>query len=150
MADDLFRPTIRERPVSGKRPWRPESIFYPAFFGGPLAAATLGLLNGRRLRIPGAHLALIAVAGLVAFGVRVGLSLWLAEGNSGVRLAGSVTGALAWLAVLSTERRPFRAYTYADGEPAGLVGPGFAAVIGLGLTEAIIIFALLAATGSSW
>jgi hypothetical protein len=144
MSDDLFRPTVRERPVSGKRPWRPESIFYPAFFGGPLAAATLGVLNGRRLRLPSGQLALIAAAGLVAFGIRVALSLWLADGNSGVRLAGSVTGALAWLAVIGLERRPFRAYSYADGEPAGLVGPGFAAAIGLGLVEALIIFLVIA------
>jgi hypothetical protein len=149
MADDLFRPTVRERPVPGKRPWRPESIFYPAFFGGPLAAATLGILNGRRLRLPGARVALIAVAGLVAFGIRVALSLWLADGNSGIRLAGSVTGALTWLAVLYVERRPFRAYTFADGEPASLVGPGIIAALGCGMAEALAILGLLAITGSA-
>ena len=42
MQDELFNPTIRARDTAGKPPWRPDSIFYPAFFGGPIAAATLG------------------------------------------------------------------------------------------------------------
>jgi hypothetical protein len=145
MSDDLFRPTVRER-TPGKRPWRPESIFYPAFFGGPTAAATLGVLNGRRLRLPAAHLWLIAAAGLAAFALRIVLSIWAGE-NSGIRLAGSVTGALTWLAVIGLERRVFRAYTFADGEPASLVGPGIAAALGLGLVEAMVIFGVLAVSG---
>jgi len=138
MSDDLFRPTVRERPVSGKRPWRPESIFYPAFLGGPLAAALLGVLNGRRLGLPAARVALIAAAGLAAFGLRVALSIWLGD-RSGIRLAGSVTGALTWLAVIGMQWRPFRAFSYAGGEPASLVRPGIAAALGVGLAEAIIV-----------
>jgi hypothetical protein len=142
MPDELFSPTIREQPAPGKPPWRPESILYPAFFGGPLAAATLGVLNGRRLRLPGRDLVLIAVAGLAAFGARLAVSAAV-EGNSGVRLAGTVAGVLVWLVVLALQRKPFRLYTYRGGEPASLVGPGFAAFIGCGLLEAGLILGLV-------
>jgi hypothetical protein len=140
--DELFTPTIRERPVDGKRPWRPESIFYPAFFGGPLAAATLGVLNGRRLRIPLGQVLTIGVAGLAAFAGRIVVT-GLLEENSSARLAGTITGLLVWLVVLAFQRRPFRAYVYGDGEPASLTAAGFAAFLGCGLLEAIIIFAVV-------
>ena len=142
MPDELFSPTIREQSAPGKPPWRPESILYPAFFGGPLAAATLGVLNGRRLRLPGRDLILIAVAGLAGFGARLAVS-GAVEGNSGVRLAGTITGVLVWLVVLAFQRKPFRLFSYRGGEPASLVGPGFAAFAGCGVLEAILIFALV-------
>ncbi|MBE1487091.1 hypothetical protein [Plantactinospora soyae] len=142
MQDELFRPTIQERPTPGKPPWRPESILYPAFFGGPLAAATLGVLNGQRLGLSGRHLLTIGAAGLVGFGARLAIS-GATDGNSVVRLAGTVTGVLVWLVVLSFQRAPFRAYSYSGGEPASLVGPGLAAAIGFGVLEAVLILVLV-------
>ncbi|AVT33965.1 hypothetical protein C6361_36105 [Plantactinospora sp. BC1] len=142
MQDELFTPTIQERPAPGKPPWRPESILYPAAFGGPLAATALGLLNGRRLGLPGNRLLAIGAAGLVGLCARLAVSAAV-DGNSGVRVAGMVTGALVWLVVLFFQRSPFRVYTYAGGEPASLVGPGFAAAIGLGLLEAMLILVLV-------
>lgn len=141
MQDELFSPTIRERPAPGKPPWRPDSILYPAF-GGPLAAAVLGVVNGGRLGLPGRHLLAIAAAGLVGFGARLAVSAAV-EGNSPVRLAGMVAGALVWLVVLAFQRSPFRAYTFRGGEPASLVGPGFAAFFGCGVLEAILILVLV-------
>lgn len=140
--DELFTPTIRERPVGGRAPWRPQSIFYPAFFGGPLAAATLGVLNGRRLALPTGQLLTIGAAGLAVFAARVAVTGAL-EQNSSARLAGSIAGVLVWLAVLAFQRRPFRAFTYADGKPAGLTAAGFAAFLGCGFLEAIVIYALV-------
>jgi hypothetical protein len=140
--DELFTPTIRERPVGGKAPWRPESIFYPAFFGGPLAAATLGVLNGRRLGLPVARVLTIGAAGLAAFAARIVVTGALDE-NSSARLTGTITGVLVWLVVLAFQRRPFRAFVYGDGEPASLTGAGFAAFLGCGLFEAIVIYALV-------
>lgn len=141
MQDELFRPTIHERPPPGRPPWRPESILYPGFFGGPLAAATLGVLNGRRLGLRAGPLAAIAAAGVAAFAGRV-VAAGLTEGNSGARLGGAVGGILVWLLVLAFQRRPFRAHVYGGGEPARMIGPGFAAAIGCGLLEAIVILAL--------
>ncbi|MFY1689989.1 hypothetical protein [Plantactinospora sp. WMMB782] len=142
MQDELFSPTIQERPAAGKPPWRPESILVPAVFGGPLAAAALGVLNGGRLGLPGRRLAAIGAAGLVGFGARLAVSAAV-DGNSAVRLAGMVTGVLVWLAALSFQRAPFRAYTYGGGEPASLIGPGFAAAIGFGVLEGILILVLV-------
>jgi hypothetical protein len=140
--DELFTPTIRERPVGGKAPWRPQSIFYPAFFGGPLAAATLGVLNGRRLALPAGQLLTIGAAGLAGFAARIAVAGSFDQ-NSNVRLSGTIAGVLVWLVVLAFQRRPFRAFAFADGEPAGLIGAGFAAFLGCGLFEAIVIYTLV-------
>ena len=101
MPDELFTPTIRERPVGGKAPWRPQSILYPAFFGGPLAAATLGVLNGRRLALPIGQVLTIGAAGLAGFAARIAITAPLEE-NSSVRLTGTITGVLVWLVVLGS------------------------------------------------
>jgi len=142
MQDDLFRPTIHQEPGTGRAPWRPDSIYYPAFFGGPLAAATLGLINGRRLRLGTGPMLAVAAAGVLCFGGRLALSAAVG-GSSSLRLAGSVFGVLTALVVATVERRPYRAFTYRGGKPASLIGPGLAAVIGCGLVEAFVIFGLV-------
>lgn len=141
MQDELFRPTIRERAEPGRPPWRPDSIYYPAFFGGPIAAATLGLINGRRLGLARERLLAIAAAGLVCFAGRVAVSVAV-EGSGALRLAGSITGVLVALVVGIFQRRPFRAFVYRGGKPAGLVRPGLLAVLGCGFLEAAVIFGL--------
>ncbi len=142
MHDELFRPTIHDRPPPGRPPWRPESIIYPAFFGGPLAAATLGVLNGRRLGLRTGPLLAIAGAGLAAIVARLVVT-GLIDGNSGARLAGSVSGIVVWLVILAFQRRPFRGFGFSGAEPDSLIGPGFAAAIGCGLLEATVLFALV-------
>lgn len=138
MTDDLFSPTVREHPVSRKRPWRPESIFYAAFFGGPLTAAVLGVINGRRLGVPAPKVLLTALAGLAGFGAWI-VAATVVDANNVVRLFGSITGSLAWLVVIAFQRAPFRAYTYGDGEPARLVLPGIVTAIVLVVAQATII-----------
>ena len=143
MRDDLFQPTIRdEQSGSGEPPWRPESILYPAFYGGPLAGATLGVLNGARLGLPRPRLLVIAAAGLAAFAGRAAVTVAL-SGGSGLRLVGSVAGVLVWLVVLAFQRKPFRAYTFRDVEPDSLVGPGIAAAVGCGLLEIVLLVVLV-------
>jgi hypothetical protein len=142
MQDDLFRPTIRERPVPGAPPWRPQSIAYPAFFGGPLAGAVLGVLNGRRLALPGRHLLAIAGAGLACFGVR--LAIGVKAGESSMRLSGAVAGLLVWVVVLALQRKAFRATQIRGVKPANLFGPGLAAFLGCGFLEAAVFYLLVA------
>lgn len=142
MHDELFSPTIRDQPRPGRAPWRPESIVYPAFFGGPLAGALLGVLNGRRLALPTGQLVAIAGAGLVGFAARLAVGA-LADDNSGVRLSGTICGLLVWLAVLALQRRPFRLATLRGATPASLIRPGLAAALGCGLLEALLILVLV-------
>lgn len=142
MHDELFRPTIREEPGPGRPPWRPESILYPAFFGGPLAGGLLGVLNGRRLGLSAPQLAAIGAAASAAFGARLAVSAAL-DANSGVRLAGSVAGVLVWLVVIALQRRPFRSWSLRGGDPASLVGPGWLAFLGCGLLEVVVIVGLI-------
>jgi hypothetical protein len=143
MNDDLFTPTVVRARVPKSPPWRPDSIVYPAFFGGPLAAMVLGLLNGKRLDLAARHMAVIAAAGSAAIVARFVLTA-ATEGDVSVRLLGSIAGALVWGTIVAVQRRPFRAFTFRDGEPARLVGPGLAAAIGCGLLEAVVLSGVLA------
>ena len=142
MHDELFSPTIGDQPPPGKPPWRPESIVYPAFFGGPLAGALLGVLNGRRLALPAAQLLAIAGAGLAGFAVRLAVGAF-ADSSSAVRLSGTICGLLVWLAVLAFQRRRFRLVMLRGVTPANLIGPGIAAAVGCGLLEALLILVLV-------
>jgi hypothetical protein len=147
LTDELFRPTIEARPAPVGRPWRPASIVYPAFFGGPLAAVVLGLLNGRRLALGRTALLGIAAAGAAGVAGRLMLTAVVHPHSVG-RLLGGLAGLLVWLSVLAAQKRPFRAYELRGGEPAGLVGPGLAAVAGCGLLEvAVLVLVVRAVTG---
>lgn len=143
MDDDLFRPTIAAEPrARSSPPWRPQSIFYPAFFGGALAATVLGVLNGRRLALRPVALLAIVATGIAAVVART-IATYLVQTGSG-RIFGSAAGLVVWLVIMALQRRPFRLFRYPDREPASLVGAGFAAVIGCGIVEALIVMAAVA------
>jgi hypothetical protein len=141
--DDLFRPTIETAaPNQTAPPWTPDSIMYPAFFGGPLAGAVLGALNARRLGLKATAVVLIAAAGLAAFLARILITMQL-DANTGSRFVGAACGLAVWGVVIATQRRPFRRYTVTGREPDSLVAPGLAAAIGCGLFEAILIYGVI-------
>ncbi|GAB1692462.1 hypothetical protein [Krasilnikovia sp. M28-CT-15] len=141
MHDELLRPTMGGRSASGREPWRPSSIGYPAFLGGPLTAAVLGIINGRRLGLDAERLVAIGLAGLFAFAVRVAMSPQATDFFE-VRWFGGLAGVLVWLLVLAMQRKPFRAFLLGRAEPARLFGPGFAALTGCGLLELGVIYGL--------
>lgn len=138
MNDDLFQPTIGSRPVLAVPPWRPSSIVYPAFFGGPLAVTVLGVLNARRLALGRNQQLAVAAAGLAAVVARLVVT-GLLGGQTGGRVLGTLFGLAVWGVVAATQKKAFRAFEYGDREPASLFGPGLAAVIGCGLLENILI-----------
>ncbi|MBU2664993.1 hypothetical protein KOI35_15930 [Actinoplanes bogorensis] len=138
MNDELFSPTIRDQAPPGRSPWRPESIVYPAFFGGPLAAATLGLLNGRRLGLPAGQMLIIAAAGVAGFAIRIGVVAAF-DSTSNLRLVGIVTGILVWLVVLLFQRGRFRVAMLRGGKPARLILPGLLAAVGFAVIEAMVL-----------
>ena len=138
MTDDLFRPTIEDRATVTSPPWRPQSILYPAFFGGPLAGTVLGLLNGRRLRLATGPMLAIAAAGAAAIVARFLVTSAL-DGRTSARLIGATAGVARVGRRRSVQKRPFRVYEIGGGEPASLVGAGFAAAIGCGILEAVVL-----------
>jgi hypothetical protein len=140
VTDDLFTPTVRDSQAPTEKPWNPDSIVYAAFFGGPLAGAVLGILNGRKLLLSRSHLLLIALAGVVAIAGRLVFTAW--QGHAAARIGGAMAGVLVWLVVNALQRKAFRAAIHNGLEPASLVGPGIAAAIGCGLIEVILIVAV--------
>lgn len=143
MDDELFRPTIETEPAPLSAPaWQPDSIVYPAFFGGALAATVLGLINGRRLGLRIGPLVGIAAAGVAAIAGRA-LATAALDARSGLRLLGSIAGLAVWGVIMLFQKRPFRIYTARDREPASLVWPGIAAAIGCGLVEVLFMVMLV-------
>jgi hypothetical protein len=120
-----------------------ESLYYPAFFGGALTAMVLGLANGRRLSLRPLPMAMIAVAGAVAFAARI-IATDMIASTTFDRFIGALAGSAVWGVVLATQRRSYRQFLMRGIEPASLWGPGLAAAIGLGTAEALIV---VAATG---
>ncbi|MER7330105.1 MULTISPECIES: hypothetical protein [unclassified Micromonospora] len=148
MADDLFTPTIAPAAYETRRPpWRPQSLIFPAAFGGPTAVTVLALVNGSRLGLSRrANLAVLG-AGLAGLAARVAVTLgFFADGSDRPsRLIGALSGALVWLAASATQKRPFRAYELRGGKPASLWLPGVGAVLLLGFAEAALILLLVVA-----
>lgn len=143
MSDDLFTPTIKAPAPTATPPWRPDSIVYPAFFGGVLTATVLGLINWRRLDLGRNALLLIAGAGLACLIGRI-VVVAAVGGTTVGRISGSIAGLLTWLVINHLQRRPFRAALNRGVEPSSLIWPGIGATLGLGLVEGILIFGVVA------
>lgn len=148
--DDLFAPSlagVQRGPVpEGERPWRVSSQFYVAFFGGPLAAAFVGVLNGRRLGLPSARLWGIAAAGAVALVVAaVAVAVFAMDAGRGPRLALIGSGVAAYALANRLQRDADRRYAAgrsADELYDSLWYPGIPIAIGLGLVSGLAIAGL--------
>lgn len=145
--DDLLKPTIIETAAPTERPWRVDSLVYPAFFGGPIAVTFLSALNARRLGIDGRKVALIVAAGAAALTAQLLVIAFFLQGtaSSGQRFSFTLAGLLVYLVVWLVQRRPFRIFMLRGGEPANLWGPAIATVIG----SVIIQFILIAIVSSA-
>jgi hypothetical protein len=138
--DDLFTPTVTDKASDLARPWRVDSLLYPGFFGGPLAATVLGVINGRRLGVGTRAQAAVVTAGLLAIVGR--LVIITAVGQfTGTRIVIAMAGVAVWGAILLTQRRAFRGFQLTGGEPASLLWPGLAAAIGGFVVEALLLLA---------
>jgi hypothetical protein len=61
--DQLFRASLAGYSAPNKRPWRLDSQFWVAFFGGPVAAGALAWVNAGRLRLsPARRIAVLSIA----------------------------------------------------------------------------------------
>ena len=146
--DDLLEPTLdrhRARPEDAPRVWRLGSQLYVAFFGGPLAAAAVGFLNGKRLGLPAGRLALIVAigaVGLVAAGA-VGASL---GGDVSPRFLLIAAGVASYLGIRELQKhadRRLRAGRDEDEIYASLWIPGLLIVVVCGLASALLLAPVL-------
>ncbi len=142
VTDELFTPTIKDAKVPTRPPWNPDSIIYPAFFGGPLAGSVLGFLNGRKLLLSRSHLLLIAGTGTVAFAARAALTATVLPSYARSIVA-AIAGVVVWLVVAALQRKAFRAAIQNGRDAVSLVGPGIAAAIGFGVLEFAFIYGVL-------
>ena len=141
MNDDLFTPTVTDKASDLARPWRVDSLLFPGFFGGPLAATVLGVINGRRLGVGTRAQAAVVATGLLAIVGRLVVITAVGE-FTGVRVVIALAGVTVWGAILLTQRRAFRGFQLTGGEPARLLWPGLAAAIGGFVVEALLLVAV--------
>jgi hypothetical protein len=150
---DLFSPSLRQSArrdlPAGSRPWRLRSQFYVAFFGGPLAAAAIGFLNGRRLGLSRERLWAIAGIGIVAFVAVLALAgLVLAADtsvNRGPRLMLTVAGVVSFLAAHELQKDADRLYGLNRDEEQtydSLWGPGLGTVLLAGIFSVAVVAAV--------
>jgi hypothetical protein len=140
--DDLLTPTLegvrRDALPEGDRPWRIGSQVYVGFFGGPLAVGAIAYVNGGRLAMEGPRRAVLLGVGLA--GLLAALVAAIVVGEDSVRFVGraaglATAGALYWLMRPADRRYAMRRPEEYDS----LLGPGFAAVVLLGVLELLIV-----------
>jgi hypothetical protein len=134
---DLLTPTLgdhRPRDWTARLPWQLGSQVFVAFLGGPVAVTIIAVLNGLRLRMPPARVALmvaIGVAGTIA-GV---LAAGLIDAGTAPRLLVQVAGVVTYGPLYLLQRSPdrvhstFSPHTDPEDDYGSLWGPGLAAVI---------------------
>jgi hypothetical protein len=151
-SDDLFTPTLVDlpaRPAGTPRPWRLSSQLYVAFLGGPLAAAAVAWLNGRRLGLEPARLRLVPAVGALGLGVALAVAAAAHASGSVPRIVSQVSG-IACFFVLRELQRPadhrYRMAARGKGDAyESLLGPGLAIAVVCGLiTAAIFVPVVLA------
>lgn len=140
MSEDLLRPTIEREPGT-KSPWRLTSQLFVAFFGGALAVTAIGFVNAGRLGVEASARRLILGVGATAFaaGLVIVALLPTTLNDSVIRLIMLAFALLAYAAQARLQRTHDRAFTLRGGEYASLWGPGFAAVIGCGIVQGIVV-----------
>ena len=146
--DELFSPSLRDRAEVrlAQRPWRLGSQFYVAFFGGPLAAALIGVVNGRRLGVDGGRLLAIAAAGAAALGLAVAVGASLDGDDARPRFFLAVAGVATFLVARQLQKAADERYSRGRSEEQiydSLWWPGLAAVIVCGLASAVALGAVL-------
>lgn len=153
--DELLRPTVTaEASAPREKPWRVQSQFWVAFFGGALALSVIAVINARRLGVPPRKRAWMIVLSLLALAVIFGFWLnqpeaakfgaLLREGRE-LRLVGRVTAVLLFLALAAFQRPAdahFRVFT--DAEYASLWSAGIASTLILGSLQTLLL------AGAAW
>jgi hypothetical protein len=152
--DDLFAPALegRRRRVlaKGERPWRLNSQLWVAFFGGALAVAAIAWVNAKRLGVDPARRRLIPVVGIAGLVATIAIVELVLDGEFGSsqRILGRLVGVAAGGVLVALQTSADRVYhSYGEGDEDELYdslwGPGLAATLGLGLVQAVVVYAML-------
>lgn len=143
--DDLLQPTVQALPTTGGKPWRVMSQGYVAFFGGVIASTVIAFLNAGRLGAAPRQRWFVAGVGLAGLAVTIPLVVVLydPDTSSTTKLVSRVVAVLACLAQAWLLRPLDRAFQIRDGEYGSLWKAGFAAVIGCGLAEVLLLAAAI-------
>ena len=136
--DELLQPTVTPVERSGYKPWRVQSQFWVAFFGGIVAVTAVAFINSGHLGMSARSRGAILAAGAAALAVWVALAVWLVDENAqNLRIAGRILAVVLFL-VLARMQRPAdaRYQLFGAGEYAALWGVGIPASIIGGLAQA--------------
>lgn len=150
--DDLLSPSLRDRQEAEARPpWRLSSQVWIGLLGGALPVTVIGWLNAERLGLERERRTWILVWGAVGVALTllaVGWAVVASRGDASAqrtwtRLASRAVGLLTYLAISRVQAPADRAFRLFDGRPyASLWGPGTAAVLLLGMLQALGAMAL--------
>jgi hypothetical protein len=142
--DQLFRASLAGYSAPNKRPWRLDSQFWAAFFGGPAAAGALAWVNAGRLRLsPARRIAVLSIAAgalvleAVAAAVLAVADIASAIGESDWRVLGLTVqggGAVAHPFLHGVQRTGDRIFRLVceEADYVSLWRPGLVAVVGGG------------------
>jgi len=149
--DELFAPSLsqtsRTELPPGEKPWRLNSQFYVAFFGGPLAAGAVGYLNGRRLGVPSRGLVAIGAAGVAGFVLAIVLVATVDWELVRPRIMIAATGVLAFFVARQFQKDADRRYGFGrDVELAydSLVRTGIVIALAAGIFSALVLAVVVA------
>jgi hypothetical protein len=158
-APDLFEPSLQDdslRQHYPDPPWRLDSQFYVAFFGGVLAEAVIAYLNGKRLLLDASqqrkivYISALAMAATLASAALLNILDVpddLKPGEIGFRLVNRGIAVIAFLFLRKIQNSAFRVYvTHGDQEFASLWIPGLLAVFGVGLIQGLLVSAVVLLT----
>lgn len=148
---DLFQPTVGTKAADyDPLPWRPESNFYVAFFGGIIPATAIAFVNARRLKAPQAAwiiLALGAVAFVAFLAVGYNLDQNAVSGDDAsryARLGARIGGVVLHFAFMGLLKRPSRRFQVVRGDDyAPMWGPGLAAGLIGGIVQACVLLGVM-------
>lgn len=154
--ENLFEPTLQDHVGPTEPPWRLDSQFFVAFFGGPLAIGAIAYLNAGRLGMPPARrypilwIAAGAVAAEIALLVvlsATGTLEGLEAGSSPIRLINQGAGVVAYPFIRRVQRSADRVFqlSHEDEDYGSLLGPGLLAVVVGGLVGIGIVLGVLGA-----
>jgi hypothetical protein len=143
MQDDLFQPTVRALPTTGRRPWRLSSQAYVAFVGGVVAGTAVAYLNSGRLGLAPRERRLVLAAGALGLAVTIPVALVLCRSGSSatVEIPVRILALVAYLVQARFQRPLDRAFQLRDGAHASLWWPGLVAVLAGGLAEVLVLVA---------